>query len=221
MKFHYVYQIENLVNGMLYIGKHSTKNIDDGYMGSGTYLKNAILKYGIENFKKSILLVFETEEQALEYEKLLVTEEFVNSNGTYNLTCGGKGSWFSVNKDEDLRKAKNKKAATTMNLILWKDPEFKKRVTERASKTMKKLMLEGKIKRCDWTGKKHKEESKRKIGEANAISQKGSRNSNFGNVWIHNLDLKISKCVPKEKLESFLDTGWIKGRKMFNNAGLV
>jgi hypothetical protein len=48
-----VYKITNLVNGKYYIGKdkHSIKN----YLGSGKIIKSAILKYGIENFKKEIL----------------------------------------------------------------------------------------------------------------------------------------------------------------------
>ena len=53
---HYVYEITNLINGMKYIGKRSCKcNIeDDRYMGSSFIVKNAIKKYGIENFKKEI-----------------------------------------------------------------------------------------------------------------------------------------------------------------------
>lgn len=65
-----------------------------------------------------------------------------------------------------------------------------------------------------WEGRKHNDESKRKIGEANSKHQKGEGNSQYGTCWIHNLEEKISKKIPKDELEDWLELGWIKGRKM-------
>ena len=47
--FYTVYKIKNTINNMEYIGIHSTKNINDKYMGSGVALKIAQKKYGIEH----------------------------------------------------------------------------------------------------------------------------------------------------------------------------
>jgi len=73
--------------------------------------------------------------------------------------------------------------------------------------------LSGELKHV-WCGKKHTEESKRKIGQANAIHQKGSSNSQYGTCWIYNHELKQSKKIKKEMLNEWLDKGWIKGRKI-------
>ena len=78
MKIYYlVYQLTNLVNDKIYIGCHMTKDVNDGYMGSGKRIGYAIKKYGIENFKKEILSSHETPEEMLAEEKRLVNEEFM------------------------------------------------------------------------------------------------------------------------------------------------
>ena len=97
--YHFVYETTNLINQKVYIGKHSTSNLCDGYLGTGKYLKNSVKKYGKENFKRKILKFFETEQEAYGYEEKLVTNEFVSRKDTYNIITGGVGSekgWTSV-----------------------------------------------------------------------------------------------------------------------------
>ena len=96
MKKHIVYKISNLINDKIYIGKHSTNDIKDGYMGSGKLIIKAITKYGINNFKKEILYEFNTESEALNKEAELVNEKFINRKDTYNLVVGGFGSWTNM-----------------------------------------------------------------------------------------------------------------------------
>ncbi|ADG36130.1 putative truncated Seg-like homing endonuclease [Acinetobacter phage Acj61] len=40
--YNFTYLTTNLINGKMYYGVHSTKNINDGYIGSGKALKLAI-----------------------------------------------------------------------------------------------------------------------------------------------------------------------------------
>ena len=88
MKF-ILYKIVNIQNGKFYIGVHRTNDVNDDYMGSGTLIKRAIKKHGVENFKKEILEFFETEDEMLKREEEIVTYEFIKENNVYNIMPGG------------------------------------------------------------------------------------------------------------------------------------
>lgn len=90
-KYHIIYKTTNLVNNKIYIGLHSTDNIDDKYLGSGKILKQAILKYGKDKFHKDILYVFNTRKEARAMEASIVDTEFIQRGDTYNLIEGGGG----------------------------------------------------------------------------------------------------------------------------------
>jgi hypothetical protein len=89
-KYHYFYKISNNINGKFYYGIHSTNNLNDGYMGSGTNLKRAIKKYGIRNFTKEIIKFFDNRKDCAKYESEIVTEELVIDKSCYNLILGGE-----------------------------------------------------------------------------------------------------------------------------------
>ena len=88
-KYHYFYKITNLINNHFYYGIHSTDDLEDGYMGSGSRLHMAYEKYGIENFEKEILKFFNSREECAEYEMEIVTEELIHNNDCYNIILGG------------------------------------------------------------------------------------------------------------------------------------
>lgn len=207
---HTIYKITNLINGKIYIGKHSTNDIKDNYYGSGKLIKSAIEKYGIINFTKEILFNFQSEEEAYAKEKEIVNESFIKRKDVYNLIIGGD-TFEAINSNLELRKAKNKKAALIMNSVNWNNPEFRKRQTDKMILQNKKLHKEGILKSVDWTGKKHKDESKEKMREK-AKLRIGDKNSSFGTCWIYNEN--ESKKIKKEDLENYLSIGWIKGRKI-------
>ena len=53
--YYTIYLIRNNINNKQYIGQHTTKDLNDNYMGSGKIIKQAFQKYGKENFTKTIL----------------------------------------------------------------------------------------------------------------------------------------------------------------------
>jgi dissimilatory sulfite reductase (desulfoviridin) alpha/beta subunit len=89
--FYYLYQITNNLNGKIYVGVHKTKDMNDGYMGSGKIIRSAITKHGISNFSKVILETFENAEAMYAREKEVVNEEFLLREDTYNIRRGGTG----------------------------------------------------------------------------------------------------------------------------------
>lgn len=89
MKYYGIYRITNLANGKMYIGQHTTDNLDDGYMGSGLLITKAIKKYGVQNFRKEWLMFCEDEEELNYMERVYVDQTWVDRSDTYNLRLGG------------------------------------------------------------------------------------------------------------------------------------
>lgn len=90
----------------IYIGVHKTENPDifDGYIGCGvkinspsTYMnpktpfQYAVKKYGIASFKREILYIYNTAEEAYNKEAEIVDYKFLQQSFTYNIALGGHG----------------------------------------------------------------------------------------------------------------------------------
>ncbi len=195
--YHYVYRIENLLDGKIYVGKHSTEDLEDGYMGSGTLLIRAIKKHGIENFRKHIIKMCETSEEAFEIERQVVNEQFVADENTYNMTTGGLGG--------------------PHNKSWWTNhPEKRAELSKVMSVRMTKLHADRNayVVTCDWTGRRHTLETRNKMSVSHRHKHNGEKNSQHGTIWILNDSLKISRKIKKDEFEQFAADGWIKGRKI-------
>ena len=90
---------------------------------------------------------------------------------------------------------------------LWANDEFRAQHKIRTS-------IRSRVWNKQRTGQHHSEETKRKIGNASAIHQLSEGNSQFGTCWIHSLDEKKNMKIKREDLETYLNKGWTKGRKM-------
>jgi hypothetical protein len=219
--YYTIYKITNKINKKIYVGAHKTNNLDDSYMGSGQLIKDAKKKYGIQNLTKEYLAIFDNPSEMFEMESTIVNEDFVNREDTYNLKVGGisnisneiydeiiEGNKKGRQKANNIMKEKmgddflsiigkkgSKKAKISILKKRKEDPEFDKRIRENCGKSFK--------------GKHHTEESKQKIGKANSFHQKGSRNSQYGMMWI--TDGSNNKKIKKD---NDIPEGWRKGRVM-------
>ena len=203
--YHYIYKTTNLLNGNFYVGMHSTSDLNDGYLGSGVRLTRSIKKYGKENFSIEILEFLPNRKILKEREKEIVNERFIQDENCLNLQLGGGGGFINSNHRQKFFEAAKKTqfqhrpehAAMGNKAFSEKyhnDEEFRKYYKSR-------------LKPYNWTGRKHKEETKIKIGIVNSEKQKGEKNSQFGTCWITNgfENKKIKKTDE-------IPLGWILGR---------
>ena len=207
---HYtIYKISNKIDGKIYIGSHKTNDLDDTYMGSGKYLKHAQEKYGIENFTKEILFVYDTPEEMYAKEAELVNEEFISITNTYNIKVGGFGGFDYINGNKkNLYGSNGKLGYGQENLELGRTRIRSIEENTRLSKTLIERYASGEIVPT-FLGKTHTEETKKKIGAKNAIHQKGELNSQYGSFWAHNILTLENKKFSKD---TTLTNEWSLGK---------
>lgn len=201
--FHIIYKVTNNINNYIYIGAHSTDNLDDGYMGSGKALNRAFSYFGKQNFSREIIFIFETLDEMFQKEAELVDPVFVRRIDTYNKTTGGKrglafyGSEFSNNKGNHRRVG---------NWGWKKRPVLTETLKVKISEGLKRVWKE---RGGSFTGKTHSADTKTIISTKAKIHQSGSGNSQYGTMWItdgfKNLKIKIDDLIPD---------GWNKGRTL-------
>lgn len=196
---YYVYKVTNIMNNKWYVGKRKhTSPYEDQYMGSGQLIKAAIQKHGKQNFSKEILRIFETNDEAAQFEASLVTREAIKDALTYNLHEGGHGGFGHINSlppEERINiKAFRQKVASGEIKVggsnNWPDETRKAAIS--------RLRRGGKI---NYTAA-----IKQKMSNA----KKGKNNNNYKKVWIYNPILRINRY---EVLET-IPEGWFRGRKM-------
>lgn len=106
----YVYLITNIFSNKYYIGKTNNKNIRWSQHKSkskvkNSYLYNSIKKYGIKNFTFEIIKECETENDAFEYERVLIELfNLRNKKYGYNQIEGGSGGSKGYKVKDELKK---------------------------------------------------------------------------------------------------------------------
>jgi hypothetical protein len=190
---HYlIYKITNRLDNKFYVGKHKTENRDDDYFGSGLLLGRAVEKHGKENFVKEILVECQTEEEMNQKEADIVDEDFIARDDTYNIMLGGQGGWKHINESgrnkyiglgnqtHGLQNLLHGDALKSKLIAGGRWEEYKKNISDGVKSTIRKKGT------FHWAGRKHREDSKLKIGSAAKIHQSGTRNSQYGSHIFYN-----------------------------------
>lgn len=117
-KYHFTYKTTCLITGRWYFGMHSTNDIDDGYMGSGTHLQNSLKKHGSENHILEIQEHLNTRAELRLREQEVLTEEFIADPLCMNIrfSCSaGNDPGFWATKD----RAESSKKISATSKAMW------------------------------------------------------------------------------------------------------
>lgn len=107
MLYNILYKTTCLIDGKVYIGVHSTDDLNDNYIGYGIYgncsytiekaraktrresIGEHVSRYGVENFVRENILFFDDMDTALSQERLVVDREWARDSRTLNVKIGG------------------------------------------------------------------------------------------------------------------------------------
>ena len=186
---YYVYITTNKINGMKYIGQHSGE-IDDNYLGSGVKLKNAIKKYGKENFFKEILYIASSEKELNEKEKEFISKyNAVNDSEFYNIAPGGEGYNVKDLSEENYKiwYAKCLEGNQKRDTSYMQTAEYKEKMSKSTSGEKNGMY-----------GKHHTEEAKKKMSENSIGKTLGSKNGMYGKKGMNAINGRHIKMFDKD-----------------------
>jgi hypothetical protein len=106
---HFTYKITDTISGKYYVGRHSTENLHDGYMGSGKWIRSLKSK---DNLIKEILNFYDNFDSLIEAEENLIKENYgnllnMNFNNSSIGFATGKLNPANTEKEKQRRKSWN------------------------------------------------------------------------------------------------------------------
>ena len=120
--YHGLYLTECLDDGRIYVGKHSTNNLDDGYQGSGYEISDG--KNLGKKFRTTWLEFFDSSDQAYVAEKGIVNANFIrNQKLVMNHVLGGKHLDDAKHLDEVKTSATKPESAKKPELFKPQNPD--------------------------------------------------------------------------------------------------
>lgn len=177
-----IYKITNQINGKIYIGKHRCKRLDDTYFGSGLALKNAIKKYGKENFIFHLEFELQNQEELDLLEKCVVNEEYLKRADVYNLKEGGEGGGFySLQSRQKISEALKGRAPTNKGRHHTEEAKQKMSASKKGCIPWNKGVTGIFVgEKSSMWGKHHSEEAKQKMrGPKSEIHKQHMRENHY------------------------------------------
>lgn len=113
---HFIYKTIHK-NGKYYIGRHSTDNLDDGYLGSGRWVRQIKDK---TNLTREVLEYANTIEELIELEDRYLAEHY-NKPDCMNMS--NKGTGWAVGEANPMNNPKTKEKLSGDNHWLKKNPD--------------------------------------------------------------------------------------------------
>jgi len=225
--YYTIYKITNKINEKIYIGFHQTKDLDDGYMGSGKIIKRAIEKHGIDKFTKEYLAIFDNPEEMKDMESQIVNEDFLIREDTYNLKVGGDGGFDFVNKSLTIEERSNRgrKGAKSFKKRLKEDHQFFIEHSKRRREYMKIFYEDDREKNLHFADANNQREAveksktpearkKQKESHKRIKHQQCKNNSQYGTCWMYSTEEQKNVKAKPDEIEKYIELGYVKGRKM-------
>lgn len=195
-KFNFVYITTNLINEKQYIGDHSAYDLNCAYtkryIGSGTGIKNAVKKYGKENFKRDILEFFLTKQEAYNAQELYIKKfNTLYPNGYNNSQKGGYGVTGLSSKEKSIKLSKIHKGKT---------------ISEKHKNAIREFMKT--FKHTEETKQKMRKPKKNK--EKYSISKIGNKNPMYGlslmTLWVEKYGIEEALIRKENRIRKILET---------------
>jgi len=207
MIHHIIYKTTCRITGKFYIGIHTTTDIDDKYIGSGTRLLSSIKKYGRKNHIRKVIETCSNEKELYQKEKEIVNDDLLKNKSCLNLKIGGGISGRKITLEDRQRisklgglTSKAEKARKRHHELFNEDAEYKNNWVT----LVKPTLLENRKRVQSQKSRNKRKETFKRIGH-----QKGYSNSNYGKMWI--TDGEVSRTIGKN---NDIPEGFIKGRAL-------
>lgn len=104
MRFRFTYEVQIIdrkssLFGKKYYGKHTTKKLNDDYVGSSQVIRDYVRKHGRDGIKRRILCMFQDDESLNKAAKELIKSKMSElGDDCLNLRCSSVGGFDAVNE---------------------------------------------------------------------------------------------------------------------------